>query len=152
MDTDNNPPKEDMNEVEEEDIDEVEEEDMEEVVKEDKEEEEEEEEDEDDNEHNPKTDNLEETYNDDDYYNVARSHGGDGGSDPPLGATNIRTDCVREIKGSKELSSIQKEGETKKLASSAVEIPPVVIAFDQHSATEKPLQKPPPPFRQRFKK
>ncbi|XP_030478241.1 pre-rRNA-processing protein ESF2-like [Cannabis sativa] len=151
MDTDNNPPKEDMNEVEEEDIDEVEEEDMEEVVKEDKEEEEEEE-DEDDNEHNPKTDNLEETYNDDDYYNVARSHGGDGGSYPPLGARNIRADCVREIKGSKELSSIQKEGETKKPASSAVEIPPVVIAFDQHSATEKPLQKPPPPFPQRFKK
>ncbi|KAM6568680.1 hypothetical protein CsatB_016665 [Cannabis sativa] len=55
--------------------------------------------------------------------------------------------------GSKEPSSIQKEGEMKKKpATSAAEIPPVVTASSQHSAAEKPLQKPPLPFPQRFKK
>ncbi|KAM6558679.1 hypothetical protein CsatA_027919 [Cannabis sativa] len=55
--------------------------------------------------------------------------------------------------GSKEPSSIQKEGEMKKKpAISAAEIPPVVTASSQHSAAEKSLQKPPPPFPQRFKK
>ncbi|KAM6544070.1 hypothetical protein CsatB_008517 [Cannabis sativa] len=56
-------------------------------------------------------------------------------------------------KGSKEPSSIQKEGEMKKKpATSAAEIPPIVTASSQHSAAEKPLQKPPLPFPQRFKK
>ncbi|XP_060973937.1 uncharacterized protein LOC133039131 [Cannabis sativa] len=55
--------------------------------------------------------------------------------------------------GSKEPSSIQKEGEMKKkLAISAAEIPRAVTASSQHSAAEKSLQKPPPPFPQRFKK
>ncbi|KAM6564131.1 hypothetical protein CsatB_024129 [Cannabis sativa] len=55
--------------------------------------------------------------------------------------------------GSKEPSSIQKEGEMKKKpAISAAEIPPVVTASSQHSAAEKSLQKPPPPFPQLFKK
>ncbi|XP_060960815.1 uncharacterized protein LOC133031347 [Cannabis sativa] len=55
--------------------------------------------------------------------------------------------------GSKEPSSIQKEGEMKKKpVISVVEIPPVVTASDQHSAAEIPLQKPPPLFPQRFKK
>ncbi|KAM6575407.1 hypothetical protein CsatA_023734 [Cannabis sativa] len=55
--------------------------------------------------------------------------------------------------GSKEPSSIQKEGEMKKKpATSAAEIPPVVTASSQHSAAEKSLQKPPLPFPQRFKK
>ncbi|XP_060969758.1 uncharacterized protein LOC133036986 [Cannabis sativa] len=55
--------------------------------------------------------------------------------------------------GSKEPSSIQKEGEMKKKpATSAAEIPPVVTASSQHSAAKKSLQKPPLPFPQRFKK
>ncbi|KAM6550832.1 hypothetical protein CsatB_000640 [Cannabis sativa] len=67
VDIDNNPlDEDDTDEVEEEDIDEVDGEEMEEVVEEDKEEADEE--DEDDNESNAKIDNLEEIYNDDDYY------------------------------------------------------------------------------------
>ncbi|KAM6583489.1 hypothetical protein CsatB_010491 [Cannabis sativa] len=55
--------------------------------------------------------------------------------------------------GSKEPSSIQKEGEMKKKPTIlAAEIPPVVTASGQHSAAEKSLQKPPPLFPQRFKK
>ncbi|KAM6554337.1 hypothetical protein CsatB_015099 [Cannabis sativa] len=55
--------------------------------------------------------------------------------------------------GSKEPSSIQKEGELKeKPAILAAEIPLVVTASSQHSAAEKSFQKPPPPFPQRFKK
>ncbi|XP_060972264.1 uncharacterized protein LOC115717683 [Cannabis sativa] len=40
----------------------------------------------------------------------------------------------------------------KKPTISAAEIPPVVTASSQHSASEKSLQKPTPPFPQRFKK
>ncbi|XP_060972168.1 uncharacterized protein LOC115696816 [Cannabis sativa] len=40
----------------------------------------------------------------------------------------------------------------KKPAISVAEIPPDVTALGQHSAAEKSLQKPPPPFPQRFKK
>ncbi|XP_060960732.1 uncharacterized protein LOC115723603 [Cannabis sativa] len=55
--------------------------------------------------------------------------------------------------GSKEPSSIQKEGEMKKKPPiSVAEIPLDVTVSDQHSAVEKSLQKPPPPFPQRLKK
>ncbi|KAM6580969.1 uncharacterized protein LOC115695250 [Cannabis sativa] len=72
-------------------------------------------------------------------------------------AVTLRSEKILESNvaatGSKEPSSIQKEGEIKKKpAISAAEIPADVTASGQHSATEKPLQKPPPPFPQRFKK
>ncbi|XP_060969103.1 uncharacterized protein LOC133036595 [Cannabis sativa] len=56
--------------------------------------------------------------------------------------------------GSKEPSSIQKEGEMKKKpATTAAEIPQASYkTSDRRSAAEKPLQKPPLPFPQRFKK
>ncbi|XP_062094211.1 uncharacterized protein LOC133800271 [Humulus lupulus] len=73
-------------------------------------------------------------------------------------AINLRSGKILEIndektKGSKEPTSIQTEGETsKKPASSAAEFNPVDTASGQHSAAEKTLHKPPPPFPQRFKK
>ncbi|XP_060960154.1 uncharacterized protein LOC133030995 [Cannabis sativa] len=88
----------------------------------------------------------------------------------PSDTENPRRDCKEHCKavtlrsgkiiesnvaatGSKEPSSIQKEGEMKKKpATSAAEIPPVVTASNQHFVAEKSLQKPPPPFPQRFKK
>ncbi|XP_060969676.1 uncharacterized protein LOC133036918 [Cannabis sativa] len=88
----------------------------------------------------------------------------------PSDTENSRRDCKEHCKavtlrsgkiiesnvaaaGSKEPSSIQKEGEMKKKpTTSAAEIPPVVTASSQHSTAEKSLQKSPPPFPQRFKK
>ncbi|XP_062075995.1 uncharacterized protein LOC133780137 [Humulus lupulus] len=73
-------------------------------------------------------------------------------------AINLRSGKILEIneektKGSKEPTSIQTEGEmSKKPASSAAEFSPVDTASGQHSAAEKTLHKPPPPFPQRFKK
>ncbi|XP_062114496.1 uncharacterized protein LOC133825591 [Humulus lupulus] len=73
-------------------------------------------------------------------------------------AINLRSGKNLEVneektKGSKEPTSIQTEGETsKKPTSSAAEFSQVDTASGQHSAAEKTLHKPPPPFPQRFKK
>ncbi|XP_062114589.1 uncharacterized protein LOC133825695 [Humulus lupulus] len=73
-------------------------------------------------------------------------------------AINLRSGKILEnseekIKGSREPTSIQTEGESsKKPASEATEIGPVDTASGQQSVPVKSVPKPPPPFPQRFRK